>query len=282
MAIKLGIPRSLFYFKYYPLWKTFFEELGVEIITSGKTTKSILNAGMSVCVDQACLPIKLFHGHVLELKDKVDYLFIPRFTSISRGEYICPQFGGLPDMVKNSVKDLPPIIDAEINLRKNDRDYMKVILQIGRYFCHKDNQIKKAYKKALKNFYRYREQIKNGILPSEILEKRIPLAVVEPLKDRKQQSVINVAVIGHVYNIYDSFVNMNMLKKLQNMGVRVVTIDTLDEKIINRRAEELDKRMFWHFGNQAIGAVKHLNSDKNISGIIYITSFGCGRDSFAC
>jgi len=48
-------------------------------------------------------------------------LFIPRFTSISKKEYICPKFGGLPDMIRNSIKGLPPLIDTEINLRKSKK-----------------------------------------------------------------------------------------------------------------------------------------------------------------
>ena len=83
---KVGIPRALFYYQYYPLWKTFFEELGAEIVLSDRTTKSIMDEGSKTCVDEACLPIKIFHGHVMNIKDKVDYLFIPRFTSVSRNE----------------------------------------------------------------------------------------------------------------------------------------------------------------------------------------------------
>ncbi len=28
--IKVGIPRALLYYQYYPMWKTFFEELGAK------------------------------------------------------------------------------------------------------------------------------------------------------------------------------------------------------------------------------------------------------------
>ena len=49
---------------------------------------------------------KIFHGHVISLKDKVDYLFIPRYTSVSRKEYVCPKFGGLPDMIRHTFTDL--------------------------------------------------------------------------------------------------------------------------------------------------------------------------------
>ena len=101
MNKKVGIPRGLFYYQFYPLWRSFFEELGAEIIVSDNTTRKILDDGVKKCVDEACLPVKVFYGHIASLKDKVDYLFIPRYTSISKKEYICPKFGGLPDMIKH-------------------------------------------------------------------------------------------------------------------------------------------------------------------------------------
>jgi len=108
------------------MWETFFHELGIEVVLSAPTTKVILNNGVKSCVDEACLPIKIFHGHVLDLKDRVDYLFIPRLKSVARNEYICPKFCGLPEMIKYSIKEnLPPIIDVEINLRKNPKNLFK-------------------------------------------------------------------------------------------------------------------------------------------------------------
>jgi predicted nucleotide-binding protein (sugar kinase/HSP70/actin superfamily) len=77
MAIKIGIPRSLFYYRLFPLWESFFEELGAELVVSDITSRKILDDGVKSCVDEACLPVKLFHGHVINIKDKVDYLFIP-------------------------------------------------------------------------------------------------------------------------------------------------------------------------------------------------------------
>lgn len=74
MTYKVGIPRALFYYKFYPFWTTFFNELGVETVVSEKTTKKILDDGVKSCVDEACLAIKVFYGHVLNLKDRVDYL----------------------------------------------------------------------------------------------------------------------------------------------------------------------------------------------------------------
>jgi len=196
MAKKIGIPRGLFYYQYYPFWKTFFEEIGAEIVVSDRTTKRILDDGIKNCVDEACLPVKLFHGHVMNLRGRVDYLFIPRFTSVSKGEYVCPKFGGLPDMIRQSLKDLPPIIDTEVNLRKSKRNAMKAALEAGAHFnCHKA-EIKAAFKKALKSYRDFREQVKKGLLPSDILDRKFKV-----LK-KPDDKVLNVAVIGHVYNLY--------------------------------------------------------------------------------
>ena len=131
MKVKIGIPRGLFFFQYYPLWKVFLEELGLEVIVSDKTNKKIMNEGVERCVDGACLPVKVFHGHVENLIDRVDCLFIPRFTSVTRKEYVCPKFGGLPDMIRNSFTGLPEIIDTEVNLRESKKNAIKSAIEIG-------------------------------------------------------------------------------------------------------------------------------------------------------
>ena len=91
--IRVGIPRGLYFYKYSTLWQTFFEGLGAEVIVSDKTNKNILINGANTCVSEACLPIKVYFGHVMNLVGKVDLIFMPRFTSISRNQYICPEIG---------------------------------------------------------------------------------------------------------------------------------------------------------------------------------------------
>lgn len=289
MAKKVGIPRGLFYYQYYPLWKTFFEELGVEIVISDYTTKKILDDGVTNCVDEACLPVKLFHGHVINLKDRVDYLLIPRFTSVSRNEYICPKFGGLPDMVKSTLKDIPPIIDTEVNLRKKKRNALKAALEIGRYFSDNENKIKKAYGKALNEYREYEKRLMTGVLPCDILERkggRNGSGNTEKITKRdvlwEKGPSFNIAVIGHVYNLYDSYINMNMINKLRDAGANVITIEMIDGQVINEKSNMLPKRMFWNFGRKALGSTLHILERDDIDGIIYTMSFGCGVDSFVC
>ena len=78
----------------------FFEMLGYKTVVSNNTSKLILDNGVMNCVDDACLPVKLFHGHVIDLLGRADVIFIPRLISINPGEFICPKFIGLPEMIK--------------------------------------------------------------------------------------------------------------------------------------------------------------------------------------
>ncbi len=276
MYKKVGIPRGLFYYKYFPLWKTFLEELGAEITVSDPTNKRILDDGVRACVDEACLPVKLFHGHVKNLSGRVDCLFIPRFTSISRNEYVCPQIGGLPDTVRHTLKDLPPVIDTEVNMRKSASNSWKAALETGRWFTSDKKAIKAAYHKAVDAYRSYRSGIKKGELP---FGKRTAAGIhTRPAGEKP----LKIAVIGHVYNLYDTYINMNMLEKLGNSGVEIITADMVEEDKINLNVAGLNKPMFWNFGRKALGSALHLAGSGEIDGIIYVMSFGCGIDSFVC
>ncbi|MFZ5989253.1 MAG: acyl-CoA dehydratase activase-related protein [Bacillota bacterium] len=276
MIKKVGIPRALFYYQYYPMWKTFFEELGAEVVLSDNTTKKIMDDGVKSSVDEACLPIKIFHGHVVNLKDRVDYLFIPRFTSVSKNEYICPKFGGLPDMIRHTFKGLPQIIDTEVNLRKSRENALIAAFEVGSYFTRDRRRIKAAYKKALASYRDFRNQVKSGVLPGDILDKK--LSVIRKKDDYR----LNIAVVGHVYNLYDKYINMNMMDKLRNNGTNIITVDMVDSETINDKVRSLPKQIFWNFGRKAMGSSLHFLDRDDIDGIIYLMTFGCGVDSFIC
>ena len=62
MTLKIGIPRALYYHKFYPTWHTFFTELGAEVVLSQLSDKNILKQGSDATVDEFCLPIKVFLG----------------------------------------------------------------------------------------------------------------------------------------------------------------------------------------------------------------------------
>lgn len=273
----IGIPRGMLYYDYYLLWKEFFTNLNAEVIISPITNKDILNKGISTCVDEACLPVKVFHGHVDYLKDKVDYIFIPKFISIYKREYCCPKHLGLPDMVKHSIEDLPEIIEPIINLRSSKKGFKKAILDTGKYLTKNKNVILEAYEIANEKLNKYNKLLCLDLIPVN----KIGLGWdyrLEPKQDLKG-FYRKILVLGHPYNIYDNYINMNIEKKLRNNRIKVLTAEMVDESIIRHYAGKLPKRMFWTQGQRIVGSSFSLIEKNEIDGIIYISAFGCGLDS---
>jgi len=271
--IKIGIPRGMNYFDFFPLWNEFFTQLGAEVITSKKTNKDILNMGVLNSIDDACLPVKIFHGHVYSLKDDVDYLFIPRIISVQKSEYECPKILGLPAMVKNTVPDLPEIIDIEINLRKSKMYLLKEVYRAGSKVTNNYIKIQNAYIRSQQKYNEYKVLLNNGLNPNSIIEKN------SNKKLEYKNKNLNVLLIGHHYNLYDDYINMDIFTKLNNMDVNIITPNMVQEKEIEFYISKIPKRMFWTSGKKIVGASMYMINERNIDGIIFVSSFGCGLDS---
>lgn len=273
MHMRVGIPRGLLYYYYYPLWATFFETLGAEVIVSKKTNKWIVDNGVKNTVDEACLPVKVYHGHVIDLKDQVDFIFIPKIMSIYKNEYICPKFCGLPEMIRSSIKDLPSMIDTVIDFRKSKRKLSETVYEIGSYITKDRKKINFAFEEALKNHHAYKGQIKKGLLPIDIEEGK------NVCFEKKWTKHPKIVLLGHPYNIYDKYLSMDIIKKLRKYEIQVMTQDSFDPKDIHEKAAMMDKKMFWSFGRKILGAALYAMEQEDIQGIIYLSSFGCGLDS---
>ncbi|MCT4605013.1 MAG: acyl-CoA dehydratase activase-related protein [Marinisporobacter sp.] len=273
MHMRIGIPRGLFYYYYYPLWTKFFEMLGAEVVVSKRTNKQIVDSGVKCTVDDACLPVKVYHGHVVDLKDEVDFIFVPKIMSIYENEYICPKFCGLPEMVKSSIKDLPPLIDTTIDFYKSKKKLLKTVQEIGKHITNDKNKIKFAFEEALKQHKSYMGHMKSGILPTDMDGNKI-VYYMDTYKHKQK-----ILLLGHPYNIYDEYLSMNIIEKLRKNNLEVITQDTFDTTLINKKAEMMDKKMFWSFGRKVLGAALYAMEQEDIQGIIYLSSFGCGIDS---
>jgi Uncharacterized protein conserved in bacteria len=254
LLMKVGIPKGLLYYKYYPFIESFFTELGAEIITSPDTNKDILDSGVKYCVDEACLPVKVFHGHVAYLKDKCDIIFIPRIMQLNEREFICPKFCGLPEMVLNSIPDMPKAIISPI-YASSEKRLKSWARSVGLLFTKNFLRIDKAYKISLRKQEEYNCGIKN------------------------EDFHLNVALVGHPYNIYDNFTNMNVVKKLNKLGIGIISEENIEADIINNQVKDLFKKPFWTFAKKSYGFSTYLAENKRIDGIVYISSFACGIDS---
>lgn len=252
--MKIGIPKGLLNQRYLTFFCTFFEELGAEVIVSGETNTNIFDEGIKYCVDEACLPIKVFHGHVAALKDKCDLIFVPRIMQLKEREYICPKFCGLPEMIINSIPNLPPIITSPI-------------------YAYDKRKIFEFAKIAAKPITSDKGKIKRALL------KAIDSQISERTGLNQEGYKLKVGLLGHPYNIYDSFVNMNVQAKLNKLGTGIITEENVEEFYKDNAIKLLYKRPFWAFTRGSFGTAVHLAKENVVQGIVYISSFACGIDS---
>ncbi|MFX1459756.1 MAG: acyl-CoA dehydratase activase-related protein, partial [Promethearchaeota archaeon] len=100
-TIKVGIPRALHFYRYFPFWKKLLEELGAELVLSPPTNKQIVEEGVTHGFGELCIPMKIYYGQVLRLvrdHPDLDYIFVPRYVAEVKDAYFCPKFLSLPDV----------------------------------------------------------------------------------------------------------------------------------------------------------------------------------------
>jgi len=303
--IRIGIPRALLYYQYYPMWKTFFEELGAEVVVSPLTTQAILAKGSSRVVADTCLPVKAFLGHVLALVERCDWIFIPAIRSVSKNIYNCSKFLGLPDMTRAVVPESPPILDIDIDINKGKRKLYQAIYQLGRHFTWNPFKVRRASLAAWQTYLNYRELMSSqGLTPLQAIERisgtpetesEVPSSQptstqtnyrssrsAEDTKRRAQKAEPglsgNIALIGHQYLLYDEYINHRLIHRLEQAGSKVLTPEMLTTEELQSAIATLVGRAYWTYEEEVVGAGGHY-LQSGADGVIGIMAFGCGPDS---
>lgn len=250
----IGVPRSLYYFYYYPLWTRFLTDLGFQVVISPPTNEVILRRGLLTCVDGACLPIKAFVGHALTLCEAgVEQLFIPEITSISKGEFVCTGFMGLPDLLRQYLpKDtvlLRPILDGRRGKFALTLDYWRFGLEFAPF-----GKVRQAWHNAI------REQAS--------FEKA-------PLVHNFDK--IQLLILGPRYLIDDSFLNGRLKEQLSKLGAQILTAHNLDDAYSRQINSTQRKPAFWTGTRKSVGAFNYFGG--KIDGVINLIPFPCGAQS---
>ncbi len=279
--IKVGIPRALLYYQYYPMWKTFFEGLGAEVVVSPPTTQAILSSGSSRVVADTCLPVKVFCGHVLALVGECDYIFIPAIRSVKSKICNCSKFLGLPDMTKAVIPESPPILDIDIDINKGKHELYQAIYKLGRRFTWNPFKVRQASIAAWQAHLKYKQLMSNhGLTPSQAIERISNTTEVEPKtpSGNPTPNQATIAVIGHPYLLYDAHINYRLIHRLEQAHYKVLTPEMLTTEELELAITRLIGGAYWTYEEEMVGAGGHY-LESGTDGVIGIMAFGCGPDS---
>jgi predicted nucleotide-binding protein (sugar kinase/HSP70/actin superfamily) len=274
--MRVGIPKSLMYYKLFPLWKTFLQELGMEVVTSDGAVYQILRRGVPFYED-SCLPLKLLIPHSQSLVGKVDALFLPRLISLDRRYILCPKFRGAPDVLKLALKDKLEIWDGVIDLRQGKRGMDDFFHEIAERTGVATNKVRQAYRKGEERYQTFNKELTeriNNLGTEEIfaLETARPPAIET---DHRH----TVAFIGRSYNLFDPFINKDLLTLTKGLGIKVITSNTIPVRERERMVVPLSKEIYWETAREIVGSILYFAEHGIADGIIFVTSFKCGIDA---
>jgi predicted nucleotide-binding protein (sugar kinase/HSP70/actin superfamily) len=267
---RIGIPKALMFYRYFPLWHTFFEAMGWRVVVSDGLKK-----GRIIYFEDSCLPMKLLVTHSIHLKGKVDHLFVPRLVSLHRTYIMCPKFRGAPDIVRLATENSISIIDETIDLRLGGNALIQSFSKIG----EKLGVSKKESKKALLRAQQTHSMFQSGWIDRvNRLPSRQLFQMDIPTPPASKETSLRIALIGHPYNLYDIDINKDILALIKNLSLEILTSDSLSEGEIDRQISDLSKEIYWSSGREIVGSLFHFLSG-GVDGVIFLTSFKCGIDA---
>jgi predicted nucleotide-binding protein (sugar kinase/HSP70/actin superfamily) len=272
--IRIGIPRALLYYQYFPAWKRFFEELGAKVVVTPPTTRKMLAEGSARVVAETCLPVKAFLGHVISLVGECDYIFIPAVRSVQKKVFNCSKFLGLPDMTKAVIPESPPILEVDIDINRGKGELYKSVYKMGSCLTWNPVKLRRAGMAAWETYLEYRDiMAEEGLTPPEAIDS-------PPTKREKDSggSGVKIALIGHPYLLYDEYINHRIIRRLEQTGYEVVTPEMISSDRLESAVDDLTGGSYWTYETEVVGAGGYyLRSD--VEGVIGIMAFGCGPDS---
>ena len=254
----IGIPRALLYYYDKDLWLEFIKYLGYTPIISDYSNKKILEDGTKIAPDEACLSLKLYLGHIINLHNKCDYILVPRLYSIRKNEQVCTNFNCLYDLV-NNLFDVE-ILNYNIDLEEKENRLM-AFLKLG-------EKLGAPYIKSYKA-YKYAEKI-------NLMKRR--------KQEQEQEEVLKntnlkILLAGHPYNLYDELIGKSITKYLKENNISIIYSNKIDHLKVNNECKKLSSDIHWTHSKEVMASVNYYK-DK-VDGIIIISSFPCGPDSLS-
>lgn len=271
-APTVGIPRGLLFSEYYPLYHTFFTELGFRVVPSDPTNKRIIEMGLDVSIGEPCFPFKVAHGHYMDLIEKgVDIIFAPGIISTEqpnermRQAQTCPYLQAAPDVISSSVGVTERgirYVTPRIHFKRGRKHIERVFTQVAKDLGRSPAQARAALKAGLRVLGEFRDRV----------EKR----GAEVLANLPTDQVAFI-VVGRPYTLWDPALNMDIGKKIQDLGILAIPQDFLPLESAdisdvwpNAYSRQIQKKLM---------AARLIRQDPRLRAVV-LTYFACGPDSF--
>lgn len=270
---RVALNRSFMVNTFYPLYATFFLELGFQPVLPEEWSQK----GIDQREAAFCYPAELAHGFfhtLLHMSPPPDIIFLPHFKSIpvsnaQKRSQMCPFVQAetfylqttfkekIDALKKHGTKIFSPLLDMYKGWQYCEKAMVETAVQMGT----SRKRAKRAFERALHVQNRFSEQI-----------KEMGRKVLEDLESDPEK--VAVVIFARPYNGFVDEAHMGIPHKLATRGVSVLPLDCLPID-----GEKSKRQMYWGLGEMMMKAARFVRRHPQLFAT-YITNFSCGPDSF--
>ncbi len=266
-GIEIGVPRSLIVYELFPFFCKFLTECGFKPVLSEPTNRKTIEFGAEVSVADTCLPVKVSLGHIRSLLNNgIKKFFMPSVITMPPKDekfsrcYVCPYVQTTPYLANAVFGNELEIFSPYIYFDRGKEGIEESLIEFARPFGRTEKEIKKAIREAI----RYQTEI----------QEKIATIGEEAIKEIKDFAFV---VCSRPYNGFDLGMNLDLPKKIRDLGVLSMPIDFLP--LSYRPLKEDFYNMYWHYGQRILAAAEMIRKDEKLFAL-YLSNFSCGPDSF--
>jgi len=266
-GIEIGIPRSLIFYELFPFFYKFLTELGFNPVLSEQTTRKTIELGTEISVADTCLPVKIALGHISSLLNKnINKFFIPSVISMSPKDdnfsrcFVCPYVQTIPYLAKAIFGERIEVFSPYVYFDRGRDGVEESLISFAQQFGKTKKETRRAIVLAKQHQAKIQAQI-----------EAIGRNVLNEIKD------CAFVVCSRPYNGYDLGMNLDLPKKIRDLGIPSIPIDFIPFDYSPLREDF--HNMYWHYGQRILAAAEAIRKNEKLFAV-YLSNFSCGPDSF--
>ncbi len=271
----VGIPRVLNMYENYPLWFTFFNELGFRVLLSQRSSRTVYEKGLeTIPSESVCYPGKISHGHVEALIQRgIKFIFYPcapyekQEDGGAGNHYNCPIVTSYPEVLRNNIDALRQ--DPSIT-------YMNPFLPI----YDKPRLAERLCEELLPKFPQLsKKQIYAAVDKAWAEQEKFKADCQKAGEDALEEMITKggsgIVLAGRPYHL-DPEINHGIPEMINGLGLAVLTEDSIAHLgKIERPLRIIDQ---WTYHNRLYRAAQFVSEMPSLE-LVQLTSFGCGLDA---
>ncbi len=266
--VRIGLPAALTMVEELPLWKMFFDELGVQVVTSEGLSDPV-GQGKRLAGAEFCAPMAAWHAHVASLHDRVDYIFTPFYLEAEHPKGVRRHYCYYTQYA--------PVLISSIQREGLAAKCLMPLLHIGDREFASWPELHKSLVQALGGDLKRAEVVRAYKRASAFHAERMadwPRVMKEQLEGRQDLAVV---LLGRPYTVLSPEMNNSIPDILARQGIKTFYQDMLEIGELGE-VEDLVRTVDWHYAKKMLAAAEVVARTPGLYPLL-ITSFKCAPDS---